>query len=79
MVAMRADLNYQQGLERMWSRRSRFDYYWPTFAHLGEQTVLNKELFWQDDAIANEAVFGYQERFAEYRYKPSRASFSCIR
>ncbi|QCQ85101.1 major capsid protein [Blackfly microvirus SF02] len=74
MVSARADLNYQQGLDRMWSRRTRWDFYWPALAHLGEQTVLNKEIFAQGSAnpTADAAAFGYQERYAEYRYKPSR-------
>ncbi|QCQ84589.1 major capsid protein [Blackfly microvirus SF02] len=70
MVSVRADLNYQQGLNRMWSRRSKFDFYWPALSHIGEQAVLNKEIFTQG-LPADDAVFGYQERFAEYRYKPS--------
>lgn len=69
-VSVRADLNYQQGLNRMWSRRSKFDFYWPALAMIGEQSVLNKEIYTQGTA-ADEEVFGYQERFAEYRYKPS--------
>lgn len=70
LVCVRADLNYQQGLNRMWSRRTRFDFYWPALAHIGEQAVLSKEIF--ADASANDdLVWGYQERFAEYRYKPS--------
>ncbi|QKI28937.1 VP1 [Kummerowia striata gokushovirus] len=73
MVAVRADLNYQQGLNRMFSRRTRFDFYWPALAHLGEQAILNKEIYAQGSGnpTADAAVFGYQERFAEYRYKPS--------
>lgn len=70
LVSMRADLNYQQGLNRMFSRSTRFDFYWPALAHLGEQSILNKEIYAQgtsDDAL----TFGYQERYAEYRYKPS--------
>lgn len=70
MVAVRADLTYQQGLNRMWSRQTRWDFYWPALAHIGEQAVLNKEIFAQGTA-ADDDVFGYQERFAEYRYKPS--------
>lgn len=70
LASVRSFLTYQQGLERFWSRRSRYDYYWPSLAHLGEQAVLNKEIYWTPDAEA-EKVFGYQERFAEYRYKPS--------
>jgi len=70
MVCLRADLNYQQGLNRMFSRSTRFDYYWPALAHLGEQSVLNKEIYAQGTAD-DDLVFGYQERFAEYRYKPS--------
>jgi len=69
-VCVRADLTYQQGLNRMWSRRTRFDFYWPALAHLGEQAVLNKEIYAQATSVDDE-VFGYQERYAEYRYKPS--------
>jgi hypothetical protein len=69
-VATRADLTYQQGLNRMFSRQIRWDYYWPTLAHLGEQAVLNKEIY-TDGTAADDDVFGYQERYAEYRYKPS--------
>lgn len=70
LVNIRADLTYQQGLNRLWSRRSRFDFYWPSLAHLGEQAILNKEIFAQGTEVDNE-VFGYQERYAEYRYFPS--------
>lgn len=70
MVSVRADLNYQQGLNRMWSRRTKLDFYWPALSHIGEQSVLNKEIYTQGTS-ADELVFGYQERFAEYRYKPS--------
>lgn len=67
---VRADLTYQQGLNRMWSRQTRYDFYWPTFAHLGEQAVLNKEIY-ADGSANDDAVFGYQEHWAEYRHKPS--------
>ncbi len=72
-VSVRADLNYQQGLNKMFSRRTRFDFYWPSLSHLGEQAILNKEIYAQGSLNVREddAVFGYQERFAEYRYKPS--------
>ncbi len=70
MVSVRADLNYQQGLNRMFSRRTRYDFFWPALAHIGEQSVLNKEIYAQADAN-DDLVFGYQERYAEYRYKPS--------
>lgn len=70
LVNIRADLTYQQGLNRAWSRKTRYDFYWPAFAHLGEQAVLNKEIYTKGDANDN-AVFGYQERWAEYRYHPS--------
>lgn len=70
MVSVRADLNYQQGLNRMFSRSTRYDMYWPVFAHLGEQAILNKEIY-ADGTSTDDDVFGYQERFAEYRYKPS--------
>ena len=71
LVSARADLTYQQGLNRLWSRKTRFDFYWPALAHLGEQAVLNKEIYYQG-AAADDQVFGYQERYAEYRYKPSQ-------
>ncbi len=70
LVSVRADLTYQQGVNRMWSRQSRFDYYWPAFSHIGEQAVLNQEIF-AAGVAADILVFGYQERYAEYRYKPS--------
>lgn len=70
MVA-RYDHSYQQGIERMWSRRTRFDYYWPVLANIGEQAIKNKEIYAQGSAVDDE-VFGYQEAWAEYRYKPSR-------
>lgn len=71
LVSVRADLTYQQGIPRMLSRQTRFDFYWPVLAHLGEQAILNKEIFCRGVA-ADEEVFGYQERFAEYRYRPSQ-------
>ena len=70
LVNVRADLSYQQGVNRMWSRKSRLDFYFPVLAHLGEQAILNKEIYAQGIA-ADDQVFGYQERFAEYRYSPS--------
>lgn len=78
LVSVRADLTYQQGLNRMFSRQTRWDFYWPALAHIGEQAVLNQEIYAQEPSVVNgdgdpvnEDVFGYQERFAEYRYKPS--------
>ena len=71
LVSVRADLTYQQGLDRMWSRSTRYDFYFPAFAMLGEQPVYNKEIYVRGDANDN-LVFGYQERWAEYRYKPSK-------
>lgn len=70
LVSVRADLTYQQGLRRHWSRSTRFDYYFPAFAHLGEQAVLNKEIYATGEPADNN-VFGYQERWAELRYTPS--------
>lgn len=64
---------YQQGVERMFSRKNRYDYYWPAFAGLGEMAVLNKEIFAQGKPVDDE-VFGYQEAFGDYRYKPSRVT-----
>lgn len=67
----RADLTYQQGINRMWTRSTVYDWYWPTFAHLGEQSVLLKEIYATGDSEQDNSVFGYQERYSEYRYKPS--------
>jgi len=64
------DITYQDGIHKMWSREFREDYMWPTLAHLGEQAVLNQEIYAQGTSDDTE-VFGYQERYAEYRYKPS--------
>lgn len=78
LVNIRVDLNYQQGLNRLWSRRGRYDFYWPTLAHLGEQAILNKEIFAQgsdvkdsNGNVIDDQPFGYQERYADYRYHPS--------
>nr|QJB19442.1 MAG: major capsid protein [Microvirus sp.] len=73
LVCVDADLTYQQGLNKMWSRSTRYDFYFPAFANLGEQAVLNKEIYCDGSANDN-LVFGYQERWAEYRYKPSQIS-----
>lgn len=74
-ASVRADLNYSQGLPRQFSRRTRWDFFWPALAHLGEQAVMNKEIFATGGAGGeDDLVFGYQERFAEYRYKPSTIS-----
>lgn len=70
LVNVRADYTYQQGLRRMWSRKTRYDFYFPAFSHLGEQTVLNKEIY-VTGTPTDDGVFGYQERWAEYRYNPS--------
>lgn len=72
MVA-RYDHTYQQGLERFWSRKDRLDYYFPVFANIGEQPILNKEIYAQGTTQDDE-VFGYQEAWADYRYKPSRVA-----
>lgn len=73
LMVARYDHTYQQGLERFWSRKDRFDYYWPVLANIGEQAVLNKEIYAQGNATDTEA-FGYQEAWADYRYKPSRVT-----
>lgn len=70
LASVRADLTYAQGLNRLWSRRTREDFYLPSLAHLGEQAILNKEIFAQGTSEDDE-VFGYQERWAEYRYHPN--------
>lgn len=77
IVNVRADLTYQQGMRRHWSRQTRYDYYFPVFAALGEQAILNKEIYAIGDdgsdpeLLQDNQVFGYQERWAEYRYNPS--------
>ncbi len=73
LMVARYDHTYQQGIERFWSRKSKFDYYWPVFANIGEQAVKNKEIYAQGTAQDDE-VFGYQEAWADYRYKPNRVS-----
>lgn len=73
LACVRTDHSYQQGIERMWSRKRRFDFYYPALANIGETAILNKEIFAQGTAADNQA-FGYQEAWAEYRYKPSRTS-----
>lgn len=73
LACIRTDHTYQQGIERFWSRKKRFDFYWPSLANIGEQAILNKEIYAQGTSADDEA-FGYQEAWAEYRYKPSRVS-----
>jgi len=73
IMSVRADLTYQKGLRRELSKSTRYDIYWPSLAHLGEQEILNKEIYC-DGSANDELVFGYQERYAEYRYKPSQIS-----
>lgn len=70
LACARADITYQQGLNRMWMRSTRYDFFWPKLQELGEQTILNKEIY-LTGAAADTSVFGYQERYAEYRFKPS--------
>ncbi len=70
ILSARADLTYQQGINRLWSRRTRFDYAWPALAHIGEQAVLNKEIY-VDGTKDDDLTFGYQERYAEYRVNHS--------
>lgn len=74
LCVARYDHTYQQGLERFWMRKQRFDFYWPSLASIGEQPVYNYQIFCQDSADANNGVFGYQEAWAEYRYKPNRVA-----
>lgn len=71
LASARADISYQQGLERFWSRSTKYDFFWPKLQELGEQAVLNKEIYANGDAN-DVLVWGYQERYAEYRYKPSQ-------
>ncbi|ALS03455.1 VP1 [Gokushovirus WZ-2015a] len=73
VMCARYDHTYQQGLERMWSRKDKFDYYWPVFANIGEQGIKNKEIYAQGTA-QDDQIFGYQEAWADYRYKPNRVT-----
>lgn len=73
LAVVRTDQTYQQGIERMWSRKGRYDYYWPVLANIGEQAILNKEIYAQGNTLDEEA-FGYQEAWADYRYKPSKVT-----
>jgi len=73
LISTRADSTYQYGVERFWNRTTRYEYYWPALAHLGEQAILNEELYWRPGTpVTNKDTWGYQERYAEYRYQPSR-------
>lgn len=74
LCVARYDHTYQQGLERFWSRTDRFDYYWPSLANIGEQPVKRKEIYCTGNSDNDERVFGYQEAWADYRYKPSRVA-----
>jgi hypothetical protein len=79
IVSIRQKQTYQHGLNKLWSRSTRYDFYWPALAHIGEQAVTIAELYYQDPSTDtgatgtpdNERVFGYQERWSEYRYRPS--------
>lgn len=73
LLVARYDHTYQQGLDRLWSRKGRFDFYWPVLVNIGEQAVKNKEIYAQGTEVDDE-VFGYQEAWAEYRYKPNRVT-----
>lgn len=70
LVCVDGDITYMQGIDRDWSKQTRYDIYWPVLAQIGEQSVLDQELYWVTGA--DSTVFGYQERYAEYRYKQSR-------
>lgn len=69
----RADITYSQGAERFWFKSTRYDIYYPVLAQIGEQPIYNREIYYQNTS-ADDDIFGYQERYAEYRYKPSRLS-----
>lgn len=74
LCCVRTNHTYQQGVEKMWSRKRRFDFYWPALANIGEQAILNREIFFTGSQSVDSKPFGYQEAWAEYRYKPSRVS-----
>lgn len=72
LANVRSDITYSQGIERQWEKRTRYDFYYPVLAQIGEQAVLNREIYFAGGSAEDDQVFGYQERYAEYRYKPSR-------
>lgn len=74
VCCVRTNHTYQQGIEKMWSRKRRFDFYWPALANIGEQAIINREIFMSGNSVNDAKPFGYQEAWAEYRYKPSRVS-----
>lgn len=74
LACVRVEHSYCQGIERFWSRKRRFDFYWPTLANIGEQAVLKKEIFATGNIVNDNQAFGYQEAWADYRYKPNRLS-----
>ncbi len=73
LVNVRGDITYSQGIDRMWSKSTRYDFFYPVLSQIGEQSVLNKEI-WSDGSANDELVFGYQERYGEYRRGNSRLS-----
>lgn len=73
LISIRSNLTYQQGLHKMWTRKTRYDWYWPAFAHLGEQAIKSKELYY-DGTAQDEDIFGYAERWSEYKFKHSQVA-----
>lgn len=73
LAVVRTDQTYQQGIDRMWSRKGRYDYYWPVLANIGEQAILNKEIY-AEGSPNDDMAFGYQEAWADYRYKPNKVT-----
>lgn len=69
LASIRAPLSYQQGLHKSWTRKTRFDHYWPALQAIGEQAVKNSEIFYLGTPVVDDMAFGYQERWGEYRYK----------
>lgn len=72
IACARGEITYQQGIDRMWLKSTRYDFFWPKLQQIGEQSVLTKEIYATGDPNIDNDVFGYQERYAEYRYKPSK-------
>jgi len=72
LATIRGEITYQQGIDRMWTKSTRYDFFWPKLQQIGEQAVLTKELYATGDTAIDDDIFGYQERYAEYRYKPSK-------
>lgn len=74
LINVRSELSYQQGIHKLWHRSTRYDFYWPALAGLGEQAILRQEIYARGDPAVDQVVFGYQERWHEYRTRVSEVT-----